>query len=436
MVWKDNNLTTPLPGAAPSGVRKGDKVPISEDTHRKPDSYLSAQPSKVTSRLFPVSSFAVASIFVISFVFSAELSQLTQQTSFAEVPRAGESNSGPESPDHHASQVVDRLRLQSFKENIEHLSSLGDRAIGPGSTDPLPNSNSEAADWIQGELEAMGYQVERNFFGGDGSEWSSIFATKVGTILPNQMYILSAHLDGRGGGGGADDDASGCSLVLEAARAMADSNHVETGLSVRFAFWNAGEGGNLGSSRYVQDRVALQGIEDPPGSGAYPEPYWLAVIQHDMILYDHGLPPEPEQIEEADLDIAWAIDKNPLAGESMAFAELFLAGNARYSTDYPAEGTPSMCCTDTDPFMPHTRTVSVSENRLMGEISEGSNPYRHTPMDVYETYSEADFRLGFNALQMTVGTICELADCASTLAPIFEDGFESGDTTSWSLTAP
>ena len=52
-------------------------------------------------------------------------------------------------------------------------------------------------------------------------ESSSIYATKVGTRFPDQMYIVSAHLDGRGGGGAANDDASGCSLVLEAARALA-----------------------------------------------------------------------------------------------------------------------------------------------------------------------------------------------------------------------
>ena len=28
----------------------------------------------------------------------------------------------------------------------------------------------------------------------------------------------------------------------------------------------------------------------PAGSGRYPEPKWLGMIQHDMMLFDHGMP--------------------------------------------------------------------------------------------------------------------------------------------------
>lgn len=34
----------------------------------------------------------------------------------------------------------------------------------------------------------------------------------------------------------------------------------------------------------------LQGVEDPPGSGRYPEPRWFGMIQHDTVLFDHGNP--------------------------------------------------------------------------------------------------------------------------------------------------
>jgi len=37
-------------------------------------------------------------------------------------------------------------------------------------------------------------------------------------------------------------------------------------------------------------REPLQGKEDPPGSGRYPEPRWLGMIQHDMMMWDHGMP--------------------------------------------------------------------------------------------------------------------------------------------------
>ena len=55
-------------------------------------------------------------------------------------------------------------------------------------------------------------------------------------------------------------------------------------------------------------RAALQGKEEPAGSGRYPEPKWLGMIQHDMMLFDHGMPRADgsvpkEQRPEADVNI-------------------------------------------------------------------------------------------------------------------------------------
>jgi hypothetical protein len=68
-----------------------------------------------------------------------------------------------------------------------------------------------------------------------------------------------------------------------------------------------------------------------------------------------------------------------------------------------------MAYTDSLPFRNHTAAVSVRDNQRVAEIGRGSNPHWHKPSDVYATYSEDDFRLGFNALQMTLGTVAELA---------------------------
>ena len=313
-----------------------------------------------------------------------------------------------------AKALVNSLDLERFKLDIKTLSDFGDRSLfGAGSP-----SFTNAQNWVQEQLEAVGYTAQRLPFTFQGFPRDNIYFTKVGSLLPDLMYIISAHLDGRGGGGAADDNGSGSALVLNAARAFAPQN-IETDISVRFIFWSNEETGLNGSNAYVNERAALQGLEDPAGSQIYPEPTWLGIIQHDMILFDHGIPPQAEQIAMADIDIEYLISSSQ-ADRSLQLANTLIAGNQSYSTDYPAEIGTDMCCTDSMPFRDFTASVSIRENRRRAEIGNGSNPQYHQPTDLYQTYSEADFRLGFNALQMTVGTVAELVgakDISTAVSP-------------------
>ena len=116
-----------------------------------------------------------------------------------------------------------------------------------------------------------------------------VYCTKVGTTRPDEMYIIGGHMDGHGWGEAANDDGSGTALVMELARIFS-SPDVQTERSIRFALWNNEETGLNGARAYVDQRKDLQGKEDPPGSGKYPEPKWLGMIQHDMMMFDHGMP--------------------------------------------------------------------------------------------------------------------------------------------------
>ena len=116
-----------------------------------------------------------------------------------------------------------------------------------------------------------------------------VYCTKVGTTRPNEMYIVGAHMDGHGWGEAANDNGSGTALVMELARIFSMPD-VQTERTIRFALWNNEETGLNGARAYVEQREKLQGQENPPGSGRYPEPKWLAMIQHDMMMWDHGMP--------------------------------------------------------------------------------------------------------------------------------------------------
>jgi hypothetical protein len=239
-----------------------------------------------------------------------------------------------------------------------------------------------------------------------------VYCTKVGSTRPGEMYIIGAHMDGHGWGEAANDNGSGTALVMELARVFSMPD-VVTDVSIRFALWNNEETGLNGARAYVQQRQALQGKEDPPGSGRYPEPRWLAMIQHDMMMWDHGMPRadgsySPEQRPEADVNIEFQ-SQSKQAEEAMKLAFQFRYANEKYATDYPAAVGPHMTNTDSTPFMDIVPAISLRENERGMHTGAGWNPTWHQPIDVYATFSDKDFRLGLNAAQTTLGAVAELA---------------------------
>jgi hypothetical protein len=238
-----------------------------------------------------------------------------------------------------------------------------------------------------------------------------VICMKVGTKYPNEMYILGGHMDGIGWGQAVNDDASGSAIVMELARIFSMPD-VQTERSIRFALWNNEETGLNGAHAYVDQRKDLQGREDPAGSGKYPEPKWLGMIQHDMMMFDHGMPgPDgkvsPEQRREADVNIEFA-GSSKLAAESARLAWFFRAANEKFALDYPAAVGDRMSNTDSDPFKDLIPAISLRENERLAQIGTGWDPQWHQPTDVFSTYSDKDFRLGLNAAETTLGAVALL----------------------------
>jgi hypothetical protein len=242
-----------------------------------------------------------------------------------------------------------------------------------------------------------------------------VYCTKIGATRPDEMYIVGAHMDGHGWGEAANDNGSGTALVMELARVFS-SPDVQTDRSIRFALWNNEETGYDGARAYVEQRAALQGKEDPPGSGRYPEPKWLGMVQHDMMMFDHGMPRadgtlDPEQRPEADVNIEFQSTAKR-ADEAMKLAFLFRDANERFATDYPAAVGSHMTNTDSSQFMDLIPAISLRENERGMHIGAGWDPHWHQPTDRYSTFSDKDFRLGLNAAQTTLGAIARLTGAA------------------------
>jgi hypothetical protein len=256
-----------------------------------------------------------------------------------------------------------------------------------------------------------------------------VYVTKVGTTHPDEMYIIGAHMDGHGYNEAANDDGSGTALVMEIARVFADPA-VQTDRSIRFALWNGEESGLNGARAYVEQREKLQGIENPKGSGKYPEPKWLGMIQHDMMLWDHGMPqpvigPDGNQVigangrgvfaapkeqrPEADVNVEFQI-ASKFADQSMKLAFVFKLAGEKYATDYPVNVGPHMTNTDSGPFQDIVPALSLRENERGAQTGAGWNPTWHTALDVFTTFSDKDFRLGLNAAQTTLSAVAQLTN--------------------------
>ena len=363
--------------------------------------------------------------------------------------------------------LVGRLDLEKYKATIKGLTQFGDRRQGT-------DRNRAAVDWIEAQLKSYGCtNTERIKYrynppppqpqqssagppnpviasgeirsGSGGSRYRGItrptgvnnspeaqsdvrlrelnsqptapgpreevYCTKIGTTRPDEMYIIGAHMDGQGWGEAANDDGSGTALVMELGRVFSGPD-VQTERSIRFALWNNEETGLSGAHAYVEQRAELQGKEVPAGSGTYPEPKWLGMIQHDMMLWDHGMPRadgtlSPDQRPEADVNIEFQ-SAAKFADQAMKLAFLFRGANEKYATDYPAAVGPHMAATDSNAFMDLVAAISLRENERGMHTGAGWNPHWHQPTDVYATFSDSDFRLGLNAAQTSLAAIAQL----------------------------
>jgi hypothetical protein len=358
--------------------------------------------------------------------------------------------------------MVGRLELERYKATIKGLTQFGDRRQGT-------ERNRKAVDWIEAQLKSYGctnterikydYQppapgaprtgggrVVDPSVGPGGSrkrgniypdtvnsdpmkqpdakireldtppsvpgEREEVYCTKIGTKHPDQMYILGAHMDGIGWGEAANDDGSGTALVMELARIFS-SPDVTTDVSIRFALWNNEETGLNGARAYADQRKDLQGVESPAGSGKYPEPKWLGMVQHDMMMFDHGMPLKDgtmskQQRPEADINIEYQVTSK-FADDAMMLAHKFQLADDKYADRYPANVGPHMTNTDSTPFMDLTPSLSLREVERGAQMGAGWDPQHHQPTDVYSFYNDDDFRLGLNAAQTTLGAIAQLS---------------------------
>jgi Zn-dependent M28 family amino/carboxypeptidase len=190
----------------------------------------------------------------------------------------GRSHRGPLAPlTPQEIAVRDRLR-----RSVEHLAGkIGERTVFRS------EKLSEAAAWIEAELEATGLDVRSDVFKVQGTDCRNLWAEIRGRSRPDEIVLAGAHYDSGPNCPGANDNASAVAALLEIARILTTA---QPGRTVRLAafvneeppWFQTEDMGSMVHARASRARgdkivsmISLETIgyyRDEPGTQAYPPP--------------------------------------------------------------------------------------------------------------------------------------------------------------------
>lgn len=163
---------------------------------------------------------------------------------------------------------------------------------------------AKATQYAYEKFQAMGYPVEYHVWGSPSAP--NVIATKTGLITPDDIYLITAHLDDTSQtpyyyAPGADDNGSGSAAVLHIADVLRNYNFAST---IRFVLFTGEEQGLWGSNAYAQ-MVYQRGDNI------------LGVFNYDMIAYN----------SDANWEVNLHVNSDP---ETIALADLFIDVDAAY----------------------------------------------------------------------------------------------------------
>ena len=178
------------------------------------------------------------------------------------------------------------LLCDELRRDITHLSvEIGERNVLN-----RPRELAIAADWIETEFKAAGYDVQRQRYDVSGVTCCNLQAELLGKTRAEEIVVVGAHYDTVTGTPGANDNTSGVAAVLALARMFSKRN---TDRTLRFValvneeppYFQTEEMGSLVYTRGCRKRgenvVAMLSLEtigcysDAAGSQKYPPPFGM-----------------------------------------------------------------------------------------------------------------------------------------------------------------
>ena len=288
--------------------------------------------------------------------------------------------------DSRIQEIVDAVTLDEMETLIGNLTGANSVTIGGSpctigtrnsyQTIPIGNATQYCYEYFQG----LGLSAAYDGYTWGSYAWRNVVAEQPGTVSPDGIYLVCAHLDDMPSGAtapGADDNASGSAAVLLAASILYSYAFENT---IRYVLFTGEEQGLIGSYYYVQDCVAA-GDEI------------LGAVNLDMIAYDGN----------ADNRIDLHCGTIAASG---TMGDLFISTIGDYGLSLVAQKITTGAATASD----HSRFWNAGYPAILGiEDYSGSpndfNPYYHT---VNDTRAHCVLPYATEFTKAAVGTLAQL----------------------------
>jgi|GEM_PF-2789445 len=242
----------------------------------------------------------------------------------------------------------------------------------------------KATQYVYEFMEDQGLTVSYHNWSDSGYTGRNVIGEKTGTTQPDEIVLITAHLDCMPSGSiapGADDNASGSVGVMVCAELLKQHQFHRT---VRFVVFTGEEQWLLGSSAYAD--MVYQAGENI-----------TAVYNMDMISYDG--------IGGPDLRLHTRIDTNPGYPGDLAIADTFVDVVNVYSL---SSGLSPIIDADGETRSDHSPFWSNGYSAILGIEDDlyDMTPYYHTTSDTVSTLNMTYFT---NFVKASVGTAAHLA---------------------------
>jgi Zn-dependent M28 family amino/carboxypeptidase len=233
--------------------------------------------------------------------------------------------------------------------------------IGQRSTTKSANVVA-ARELIQQKLHKAGMRPVERGFSSRGNSGVNIEVELEGSASRGEVVVLGAHYDTEPYSPGADDNASGCAMLLELARALYDRPHARTIDIVFFDFGSARFAGTADAgSHFWADEAKRAGKKvaamlsfdsigrflDVPGSQSGPFPLSLAYPkQGNFVLFASDL--GSRQLVQTCVEVLRSAGGMPCEGATLPGFLPWLDKSDHYA--FRQNGWPAVVVTDTGPL--------------------------------------------------------------------------------------